>query len=303
MPSCCGGRKTSAVTEIQFQDLARFVSCAEKQFDLPLLAGCFADERVDPDIPSRAAGLSLILGEVVQIGSLLQLEEEIKAPQWQRWVGCRLSLILDMLASAAHTSRSVSTLDFCFPSTSETTTNSSGLRAAARTLSQADPGKLVQLDFKPECVGTSQGTAVCAAVVTYQPHSSLLHNLAQLKLQVVGVIVVDNGSDGEGLLSQAERELVVQVLRNNGSPADLTLLGIKQTIKTHSALRRYYIMRNRILVYRRYALAFPLRCLNDLCWIFLELTRILFFEGNKAARLRNALNGVLHGLAGKSGKL
>jgi hypothetical protein len=39
------------MTDPQFKDLDRFVSYAQKQFDLPLLAGCFADGRVDPRFP------------------------------------------------------------------------------------------------------------------------------------------------------------------------------------------------------------------------------------------------------------
>lgn len=70
-----------------FNQLSQFVSYAQKRFDLPLLAGCFADARSQPNIPSRAVGLSLVLGEVVQIPSLLQLQAETKVPQWQRWVG------------------------------------------------------------------------------------------------------------------------------------------------------------------------------------------------------------------------
>ena len=75
------------MTDPDFQQLDRFVAYSEKRFALPLLAGCFGDSRQEPDIPSRAVGLSLILGEVVKIPSLLQLEEETKLPQWQRWVG------------------------------------------------------------------------------------------------------------------------------------------------------------------------------------------------------------------------
>jgi hypothetical protein len=63
------------------------VHYAQKRFDLSLLAGCFADARPQPEIPSRAVGLSLVLGEVVHIPSLLQLEQETKVPQWQQWVG------------------------------------------------------------------------------------------------------------------------------------------------------------------------------------------------------------------------
>ncbi len=70
-----------------FTQLSQFVAYAQKRFDLPLLAGCFADARSQPDVPSRAVGLSLVLGEVVHIPSLLQLQAETKLPQWQRWVG------------------------------------------------------------------------------------------------------------------------------------------------------------------------------------------------------------------------
>ena len=72
-----------------FSQLRQFVHYAQKRFDLSLLAGCFADGRPQPDIPSRAVGLSLILGEVVHVPSLLQLQEETKVPQWQQWVGYR----------------------------------------------------------------------------------------------------------------------------------------------------------------------------------------------------------------------
>jgi hypothetical protein len=87
MPNCYGEKKASAVTETDFQQLNQFVAYAQKRFELPLLAGCFGDRREDPDIPSRAVGLSLILGEVVKIPSFLQLQEETKLPPWQRWVG------------------------------------------------------------------------------------------------------------------------------------------------------------------------------------------------------------------------
>ena len=75
------------MTDAQFDNLDRFVAYTDKQFELGLLAGCFASDRVEPGVPDRAAGLSLLLGEVVQIPSLNQLQEETKLPQWQRWVG------------------------------------------------------------------------------------------------------------------------------------------------------------------------------------------------------------------------
>jgi hypothetical protein len=90
------------VSEISFNDLDRFVNYADKQFELRLLAGCFADDRQEPDVPGRAVGLSLLLGEVVHIPSLNQLEQETKLPQWQRWVGYQDSISHDTLGYASN---------------------------------------------------------------------------------------------------------------------------------------------------------------------------------------------------------
>ena len=49
MPNCCDGTNLWAMTETQFHDLDRFVAYANKQFELGLLAGCFAGKRVEPD--------------------------------------------------------------------------------------------------------------------------------------------------------------------------------------------------------------------------------------------------------------
>jgi hypothetical protein len=84
-----------------FTQLSQFQSYAQKRFDLLLLAGCFADARSEPDIPSRAVGLSLILGEVVHIPSFLQLQEETKVPQWQQWVGYRHPISHDTFGYAS----------------------------------------------------------------------------------------------------------------------------------------------------------------------------------------------------------
>jgi len=90
------------MTDAQFKDLDHFVCYAQKQFDLPLLAGCFADGRADPEIPGRAVGLSLLLGEVAQVPSLSQLEQETNLPQWQRWVGYPERISHDTFGYAAN---------------------------------------------------------------------------------------------------------------------------------------------------------------------------------------------------------
>jgi Transposase DDE domain len=102
MPSCCGGRKSLAITEVQFNQLDGFVAYADKQFELNLLAGCFATDRADPHVPDRAVGLSLLLGEVVHIPSLLQLEQETQLPQWQQWTGHHQPISHDTLGYASN---------------------------------------------------------------------------------------------------------------------------------------------------------------------------------------------------------
>lgn len=84
-----------------YHQLSQFVRYAYKRFDLPLLAGCFADARPQPEIPSRAVGLSLVLGEVVHLPSLLQLQAETKLPQWQRWMGYPQEISHDTFAYAS----------------------------------------------------------------------------------------------------------------------------------------------------------------------------------------------------------
>jgi hypothetical protein len=89
------------VNSRRFTELTQFVHYAEQHFDLQWLAGGFADSRPRPVIPSRAVWLSLLLGEVVQIPSLLQLQQETQLPQWQRWVGYRAPISHDVFGYVA----------------------------------------------------------------------------------------------------------------------------------------------------------------------------------------------------------
>ncbi len=90
------------MTDTSFNDLDRFVTYSDKQFELSLLAGCFANSRAEPDVPDRAVGLSLLLGEVAHIPSLRQLEQETKLPQWQRWIGYQGSISHDTFGYASN---------------------------------------------------------------------------------------------------------------------------------------------------------------------------------------------------------
>jgi len=85
------------VNSADFTQLSQFVHYTDQRFDLSWLAGAFTDSRPQPNIPSRAVWLSLILGEVIQRGSHLQVEAETRLPQWQRWVGYRGPISHDTL--------------------------------------------------------------------------------------------------------------------------------------------------------------------------------------------------------------
>lgn len=89
------------------------------------------------------------------------------------------------------------------------------------------------------------------------------------------------------------------LLHRLGLPQTHSFLGLKVTIKSHSAWRRYFIMRNRVIVFKRYAFSSPGWCLHDFFWIFLELTKILLFEKEKVRQLRATARGLWHGVRGK----
>ena len=91
------------------------------------------------------------------------------------------------------------------------------------------------------------------------------------------------------------------LLHRLGLPRTHSFAGFKMTIKSHNAWRRYYIMRNRIVVFRRYASSSPAWCMYDFAWIFLELTKIILFEKDKLAQLRATCRGLWHGLIGNMG--
>ncbi len=93
------------------------------------------------------------------------------------------------------------------------------------------------------------------------------------------------------------------LLHHLGALEAYSFLGFPITITSHSALRRYYIMRNRIIMYRRYTRSFPVWVLKDFGWLLLDVTKIVMFEHDKGAKLRHALKGIRHGLAGVSGPM
>lgn len=71
----------------------------------------------------------------------------------------------------------------------------------------------------------------------------------------------------------------------------------------HSALRRYYISRNRIILFKRYLRDDTWWVLDDMfnCLVR-EPLRILFFERDRAAKMRAMIKGVRDGLLNRLGR-
>lgn len=106
------------------------------------------------------------------------------------------------------------------------------------------------------------------------------------------------GRKGYRILSASRIELGHEL----GTKETRTVLGRQISFRAHTAWRYYYIMRNRVVVYRRYGRYFPRLLVRDACWILLELGRMACLEGGKARKLRCALQGLWDGLHGRLGR-
>jgi hypothetical protein len=67
--------------------LRQFWHYVEKVFDLPRRLRAVGDERSQPQIPTPVLSASLLLGTVLRIPSLLQLQSETARPGWGRLLG------------------------------------------------------------------------------------------------------------------------------------------------------------------------------------------------------------------------
>jgi Predicted glycosyltransferases len=94
----------------------------------------------------------------------------------------------------------------------------------------------------------------------------------------------------------------VAVEHDLGHKQTRVILGREIGFRVHAPWRYYYIMRNRLLVARRYALSAPGWVLRDLAWIIPELGRIAVLEQERIAKLGLAVKGLWHGMLNQSGK-
>lgn len=76
-----------------------------------------------------------------------------------------------------------------------------------------------------------------------------------------------------------------------------TVGGKTFTSTHHAPVRRYYMSRNRLVLYRRFFVIEPLWVLNDIKAMFKELVKILLVEEQKIRKLAHIVRGLLHGLS------
>jgi rhamnosyltransferase len=92
------------------------------------------------------------------------------------------------------------------------------------------------------------------------------------------------------------------LLHTAGHPKRVAFLGFSFQPSHHSAVRRYYISRNRIVVFRRYWRLFP-RWIAPLMYeAFRETVKCFLAEENRPRKFRNFLFGTWNGLTGRMGR-
>lgn len=87
-----------------------------------------------------------------------------------------------------------------------------------------------------------------------------------------------------------------------GTKQTRNLLGYRLSFRIHTAWRYYYNIRNRLVLYRRYGIAFPRWALRDAVWLVLELGRITCLETGRGPKLQAVIRGLRDGLCGKTGR-
>ncbi len=88
-----------------------------------------------------------------------------------------------------------------------------------------------------------------------------------------------------------------------GSPSQHRFFGKIKTTTNHSALRRYYIARNRIYLYKKFGTTSPFWVSTDSYVFLMEVVKIIFFERGRRKKLSALFMGIFHGIIGRMGKL
>lgn len=87
-----------------------------------------------------------------------------------------------------------------------------------------------------------------------------------------------------------------------GSPTRHRFLWKHPLTSNHSALRRYYITRNRIILYRRYWHFAPLWIMRRMYYDLKEAMSLVLFESDRRSKVTAMRAGIVDGLRGATGK-
>jgi len=92
------------------------------------------------------------------------------------------------------------------------------------------------------------------------------------------------------------------LLHSAGHPAKSSILGFSFQPSHHNAIRRYYISRNRVVVYRKYLWKFPGWVFHSMSQSLRETIKCFIAEQDRPRKFRNFLLGTWDGLTGRMGK-
>ena len=93
------------------------------------------------------------------------------------------------------------------------------------------------------------------------------------------------------------------LLHSAGHSRKISFLGFNFQKNSHSAIRHYYISRNRFAVYRKYLRVFPFWVLHSVYYDFFRGTfRCFIIEDDRIRKFHNFLIGTWDGLTGHMGK-
>jgi len=92
------------------------------------------------------------------------------------------------------------------------------------------------------------------------------------------------------------------LLHSTGNPERFSFLGFTCRPTQHSATRRYYMSRNRIVLYRRYFPIFPRFVLHSMHMALIETIKCFVADRDRLRKFRNFLLGTWDGFRGKMGK-
>jgi rhamnosyltransferase len=91
------------------------------------------------------------------------------------------------------------------------------------------------------------------------------------------------------------------LVHDPGEAAQASILGLRFWPSHHSAVRRYYMSRNRIVVFRKYCLSLPLCTLKAMERAVRDTAKCFLGEKDRTRKFRNFLLGTWDGLTGRMG--